>query len=116
MFYDCTGISEINIPASVKVIGYSAFSGCSKLKYPAIGGSPGTGSYGKVSPSLTTIEDFAFARCPMNFINLPETLIKIEDVAFSKCNNLTTINIPKVSGSISGAPWGAVNATVRWRN
>jgi hypothetical protein len=34
--------------------------------------------------------------------------------AFSSCSKLTQITVNRPEGSLSGAPWGAVNATVTW--
>ena len=38
----------------------------------------------------------------------------ISNTAFAGCTNLETITINKSEGSVSGAPWGATNATVVW--
>jgi hypothetical protein len=34
--------------------------------------------------------------------------------AFSGCTSLTTINAPWAEGAVSGAPWGATNATINY--
>ena len=47
-------------------------------------------------------------------LNIPSSVKTIFDNAFYGCSNLTTININKPKDSISGAPWGAINATINW--
>lgn len=47
-------------------------------------------------------------------IELPSTITSIVPIAFSSCTSLATIAINKPENSISGAPWGATNATVVW--
>ena len=34
--------------------------------------------------------------------------------AFPGCTSLTSIEVDNAEGSITGAPWGATNATVTW--
>lgn len=51
--------------------------------------------------------------CEMTTINIPSTIKSIGKHAFDE-SNITTINIARRVGSISGAPWGATNATVNW--
>ena len=51
--------------------------------------------------------------CKMTTINIPSTIKSIGKNAFGS-NKITTINIDKPADSISGAPWGATNATVNW--
>lgn len=47
-------------------------------------------------------------------IGIPSTMPTIPSNAFAYNNNLETITINQPEGSISGAPWGAPNATVVW--
>ncbi len=85
-FYHCSQLKTVTIPATVKVIGKMAFSGCTQLtavKYE-----------GDVS-SLVTVGDLAFAYCKsLAAITLPNTLTTLGMGAFLECEALTTINIP----------------------
>lgn len=51
--------------------------------------------------------------CEITTINIPSTIKSIGKHAFDG-SNITTINIARRVDSISGAPWGATNATVNW--
>lgn len=67
------------------------------------------------SNQLTTIQSNAFYMCyALKNIVLPSSVTTIANNAFRECVNLTTITIDKPQDSISGAPWGATNATVVW--
>lgn len=57
----------------------------------------------------------AFANTNIASIKIPHSVGGIYNDAFNGCNNLVSIVIDSVEGSISGAPWGATNATISWR-
>lgn len=64
---------------------------------------------------MTEISYYAFYGCSsLNQITIPKQVTNIHTSAFNGCNNLKTITVDKPAGSISGAPWGAKNATVIW--
>ncbi len=52
----------------------------------------------------------------MTTVNIPSSVNSIGTRCFESCGNLTQINIKKASGTIEGAPWGAVigNRAVKW--
>lgn len=81
-FYGCSSLQNIEIPASLKAIGYSAFSN--------------TGLISLFIPStLESLEGYAFA----NNKNLEQVIIvkdpfKHPDGLFSNCNNLKAIYLP----------------------
>ena len=67
---------------------------------------------------MTEIPSGAFSRCTsLTNITIPSNIIKIGDgdSVFDECTKLTQITINKAQDSISGAPWGAPNATVTWQ-
>lgn len=64
-------------------------------------------------PTLTTIEDSAFAWCYNINITIPESVTYISPSAFRYSTG--TININKSENSIEGAPWGGDNITVNWQ-
>ena len=64
---------------------------------------------------VTNISDGAFSSCTaLTSIDIPNSVTRIGDYAFDGCTSLTSITINKPEGSITGAPWGAPNATVNW--
>ena len=68
-----------------------------------------------IPSGVTTVRGTAIADCPalttITFLGTPTT---ISSVAFSGNTNLTTIRVPWASGEVSGAPWGATNATITY--
>ena len=65
--------------------------------------------------TVTTIGNNAFSDCSnLTSVTISSSVTSIGDYAFASCINLTTITINKAEGSITGAPWGATNATVTW--
>lgn len=96
-FYNCTSLTEIIIPNSVTRIRDNAFQGCTSLTDITI-------------PNSVTEIDDAFDGCTsLAEITIPNSVTHIAKFAFSNCENLTTIHY---SGTATGAPWGATNATV----
>lgn len=96
-------ITSINIPDTVTIIGNHAFYSCTALTNITI------------SNSVISIGNSAFYGCTgLTSITIPNSVTSIAPSAFNSCTNLTTITINKAAGSITGAPWGAPNATVVW--
>lgn len=136
-----SGISSINIPENVTDIEpYAfAFSGLTEIKvdennkhyadkdgvlfdknlstliyYPS--SKPGT-EY-SVPNGVTRIEDYSFVGKPiLQKIIIPDSVTAIGNNAFfyNFNNAIHEIIIKKPEGSISGAPWGAISATVNWQ-
>lgn len=136
-----SGISSINIPENVTDIEpYAfAFSGLTEIKvdennkhyadkdgvlfdknlstliyYPS--SKPGT-EY-SVPNGVTRIEDYSFVGKPiLQKIIIPDSVTAIGNNAFFYYfnYNMKEIVINKTEGSINGAPWGAISATVNWQ-
>lgn len=69
----------------------------------------------RIGTAVKSIGHYAFANCTaLTSIDIPSNVETIDSEAFSDSSNLTTITINKSEGSITGAPWGATNATVVW--
>ena len=68
-----------------------------------------------IPSGVTSIGNNAFQNCTnLTAIDIPSSVTSIGNNAFTGCTNLTAITIHKAEGSITGAPWGATNATVVW--
>ena len=81
-FQNCA-LTSINIPDSVKFMGYSVFADCSSLN--SVTGMA----------SVTNINYSTFEKCvSLTTISIPNGVTRIWDDAFSGCTSLTSINIP----------------------
>ena len=82
-FEDCTGLTSVTIPDSVKRIGEYAFKGC-------------TGLTSVIIPnSVTSIGDWAFQDCiGFTSITIPNSITSIESGTFCGCTGLTSVTIP----------------------
>ena len=81
MFYNCTALSSVTLPKSIRTIGRYAFQGCTKL------------SSVTMQDGVTKINGYAFKGCAFTEITLPSTLTSIDNQAFASCK-FTTITIP----------------------
>lgn len=82
MFYECSQLTDFEIPGSVKKIGYAAFYNTA-LKEAVI------------PASVTEIDDWAFGECQnLEKAVLPDGLKSIGGAAFYECPELTDSNIP----------------------
>lgn len=95
-FQNCSGLTHVTIPASVKSegtsssyvpgLGYYAFSGCTGLTKVTFADNS----------NLDGIAEGAFANCTaLTEINLPESITSIGEYAFENCSSLTSITIPQ---------------------
>ena len=88
-FWDCNGLTSIDIPNSVTSIEQGTFSDCNSL----------TNTY--IPSSVTSIGKEAFASCShLTDINIPSSVKSIESQAFMQCLRLKSINIPSSVRSI----------------
>lgn len=102
-FYACTGLTSANFP-NVKTVYSSAFnnSGLTSI------------SFNKLI-TLGSNSDYSgiFESTPMTSISIPSTIQTIGLYALSY-SSIKTITVNRKTNAISGAPWGATNATVNW--
>ena len=89
MFYNCTALSSITLPKSIRTIGSNAFNGCTAL------------SSVTMQDGVTEIKNYAFYKCAFTEITLPSTLTSIYNHAFASCKKLTTITIPNSVTSLN---------------
>ena len=101
-FFHCTSLALTSLPAGITSIGNRAFYYCYKLALTSL------------PAGLQIIKDYAFAVCSgltsITFEGTPRSI----GSCFGNCSNLTTINVPWAEGAVSGAPWGAKNATINY--
>lgn len=127
-FYECRGLTSIEIPSSVTSIGNGAFKGCAQLRsinveennqsycsedgilfnkdkteliqYPQRKG----GTQYIIPSSVTSIGSNAFYWCDsLTSIEVPNGVMSIENGAFYCCRGLTSIKIPKGVTSIGNS-------------
>lgn len=83
-FKDCTKLTGVVIPSTIKIISRNAFYGCSNLKRVAC---PNT---------VETIDSGAFYNCSaLTDFHLPRWATGIGDYAFRGCSSLKEITIPE---------------------
>ena len=88
-FYGCSGLTSITIPNSVTSIGESAFSGCTKLTSIII------------PNSVTSIGQDSFWNCTgLTSVTIPNSVTSIGDWTFYGCTGLTSVTIPNSVTSI----------------
>ena len=91
-FKNCCSLKNINIPNTIKSIGYMAFSGCSQLESVSL------------PIGLTAIDDYAFNNCvSLCKVNIPNTVQSIGAYAFCHCSSLQNILLPYALSSIGDA-------------
>jgi hypothetical protein len=79
-FEHCKELTEITLPDSMKTIGKEAFSGCNGLKIISI------------PESVVAIGDYAFGG-GLTSIAIPVRVTKMENAAFYRCSDLTSISV-----------------------
>lgn len=125
-FQNCTELALASLPSGVTSIGSYAFINCTKLALTSL---PNSSTYigavafqncvnlaiTSIPAGITYIRDSSFKNCTgLTEITFESTPTTITTGAFSGCTNLLTINVPWAEGVVSGAPWGATNATINY--
>lgn len=82
-FHNCTALSQITIPASVKLLDVCAFYECSSLESVIF----------ENGSNLNTIGNGCFADCSvLKSITIPASVTEIESTAFADCSSLQEVN------------------------
>ena len=90
-FKDCSSLTSVTIPNTVKSIGKDAFRQCSSLTSVTIGNS------------VTSIGDYAFQGCSsLTSVTIGESVTSIGTRAFYSCSSLTSVTIPNSVTKIWG--------------
>ena len=91
-FENCTSLTGINIPNTVREIGGFAFDWCSKIT---------SVTFAKHCP-LISIGDNAFECCSMTELTLPDMLNSIGYYCFNVCYSLASVNFPNRLKEVGG--------------
>lgn len=83
-----SGLTEINIPDSVRTVDQAAFAICPNLKKFTLGNG------------LTEISDAVFGVTALETAVIPEGITRIGVASFSTCKNMTSVQIPASVRSI----------------
>ncbi len=98
-FYECRGLTSIDIPNSVTEIENRAFRDCSGLTSITI------------PNSVTVIREAVFNACTsLTSVTIPTSVTTIERDAFSSCTGLTSIEIPN---SVTTIGYGAFSSCIK---
>jgi len=99
-FSGYTSLKAIDLPDTIVTISAKAFSDCTALETITL------------REKLYQIYEMAFDGCSkLDAITIPSSVTLISGNVFKDCSSLKTITINKAEGSITGAPWGAVEST-----
>ncbi len=100
-FFDCSGLTSIEIPSSVTSIGEHAFAHCTGLTSI------------EIPNSVTSIDGSAFADCTgLTSIEIPNSVTSIDENTFFNCSGLTSVTIGNSVTSIgSSAFYGCTGLT-----
>ena len=102
-FYYCENLALTSLPEGITSIGDYTFCGCKNLSLTSL------------PSSVNIIENHAFRYCTsLTTLTFKGTPTGISDSAFYRCDKLTNIYVPWAEGAVSGAPWGATNATIHY--
>lgn len=103
-----TGITEVVLPASVKMIEAWAFRYCNNLKSATISAVPNimepcvfeycsSLESVRLPEGLETLPSYTFRGCQnLQYVNIPSTVTHIDQQAFYNCYRLKSITLPKL--------------------
>lgn len=98
-------LESITLPPTLKSIMTGGFSDNANLKNLIIDGT-NLYIYGNAFKSCTALTEVVFKTTPKSMTS----------TVFASCTALTSIKVPWSEGTVSGAPWGATNATITYNH
>lgn len=102
-FYGCSRLKLSELPKELTALGYRAFNRCSSIEIK------------EIPEGLKVIDSITFEYCTkITSLTFKGKMNSIDSTAFKGCTDLLTINVPWAEGEVSGAPWGATNATINY--
>ena len=125
-FYYCQALELTELPSGLIEIGVNAFEQCRKMTITEIPSGVTTIPMNcfstctaiphmKLHSGIKSLNDSCFQSCSaMSTVTFEGKPSSIASTAFRYCANIKTINVPWGSGEVSGAPWGATNATINY--
>ena len=125
LFMYCSALASINFPQAWTLIGNDCFAGCTSLaitEIPAHVTEIGNRAF-QTCTALTSLDimgsvsiyNNAFSGCTgLTEVRFHDTAVSISSTAFKSDTALRDIYVPWASGSVSGAPWGATNASIHY--
>lgn len=127
-FYGCENLLLTSLPDDLKSLGFRPFYNCKNIKIESLPiGVEQLGSW--TFEGCTQITKFVFHENVWDFghgtfyecTNLTEVTfnstpraLSLSENFFYNCKSLLTINVPWAEGVVTGAPWGATNATINY--
>ena len=109
-FYDCSGLTSLIIPNSVSSIGYGAFARCRELiSIEVSSGNTVYDSRENCNAIIETASNTLIRGCANT--SIPNSVILIDDNAFSSCYGLTSMTIPNSVISIGNYAFYGCNLT-----
>ena len=103
-FTGCTGLTEIEIPASVMTIRYNAFDNCSGLMRVQV--DAGNAFYKSVNGMLLTKDGTTLVQGINGGVTIPDGVTTIGRSAFWGCSELWNVTIPSSVTTIEPAAFG----------
>lgn len=98
-------LESITLPPTLKSIMTGGFSDNANLKKAIIDGT-NLYIYGNAFKSCTALTEVIFKTTPKSMTS----------TVFASCTSLSSIKVPWSEGALSGAPWGATNATITYNH
>ena len=83
-FYGCTSLETVNLDADIESVEWETFSGCTNLKNLNI-----------TTNSIKSIDGYAFEKCAVTEVFIPDSVEVLNYSAFAHCPNLTKLTMSK---------------------
>jgi len=109
-FEDNTALKRLTLPSTLRDLNGGCFRNCVNLEEIIIN----NGLKRINSDCFDIYYSQLYDQDKLTYIELPSSIEYIYPYAFSHRNKLEVIRIHKRINSVSGAPWGAVNASIIW--